>query len=279
MPSQAVNEGPRGFAQAFLPDSTGKTQWIFSRPNAPKRKLLYGFAQDAREASCSPTCLPPGSWPARGSTLSDASSSGPEDTTENHRTITTTASTHPRQAFMRRRVTASIPIHYYYHRHNGYCKRKQNPTKSHPMARLGQHASIGNGVTVGTGAKILGNITVGEDCRVGAGSVVLRNVPANSTEVVLPQPVRQVMGPHRMQPAVTKQDLKVGASRRIVLEDGGHILPNRPNEADHEARRTLERRPADGRGQSRWPSRVLHKLPVRCVGQTVLSRRHPRMDG
>ena len=41
-------------------------------------------------------------------------------------------------------------------------------------------------VVVGGGAKILGNITVGENCRIGAGSVVLRNVPDNSTVVGVP---------------------------------------------------------------------------------------------
>jgi serine O-acetyltransferase len=49
-----------------------------------------------------------------------------------------------------------------------------------------RHPTIGNGVTIGSGAKILGNITVGDNCRVGAGSVVLRNVPANSTIVGVP---------------------------------------------------------------------------------------------
>jgi len=49
-----------------------------------------------------------------------------------------------------------------------------------------RHPTIGDRVTVGTGAKVLGNITVGENCRVGAGSVVLRNVPVNSTIVGVP---------------------------------------------------------------------------------------------
>lgn len=49
-----------------------------------------------------------------------------------------------------------------------------------------RHPTIGNGVTVGSGAKILGNITVGDNCRVGAGSVVLRSVPPNSTIVGVP---------------------------------------------------------------------------------------------
>ena len=39
---------------------------------------------------------------------------------------------------------------------------------------------------IGSGAKLLGNITIGDNCRVGAGSVVLRNVPANSTIVGVP---------------------------------------------------------------------------------------------
>jgi serine O-acetyltransferase len=49
-----------------------------------------------------------------------------------------------------------------------------------------RHPTIGNNVSIGSGAKILGNITVGDNCRVGAGSVVLRNVPANSTVVGVP---------------------------------------------------------------------------------------------
>ena len=49
-----------------------------------------------------------------------------------------------------------------------------------------RHPTIGNGVVVGGGAKVLGNITVGENCRIGAGSVVLRDVPADSTVVGVP---------------------------------------------------------------------------------------------
>jgi serine O-acetyltransferase len=49
-----------------------------------------------------------------------------------------------------------------------------------------RHPTIGNHVSIGSGAKLLGNITIGENCRVGAGSVVLRSVPANSTIVGVP---------------------------------------------------------------------------------------------
>lgn len=49
-----------------------------------------------------------------------------------------------------------------------------------------RHPTIGSDVVIGSGAKVLGNITVGNNCRVGAGSVVLRNIPDNSTVVGVP---------------------------------------------------------------------------------------------
>lgn len=49
-----------------------------------------------------------------------------------------------------------------------------------------RHPTLEDGVVVGSGAKILGNIIVGKNCRIGAGSVVLRNVPDNSTVVGVP---------------------------------------------------------------------------------------------
>src|ERR1700719_886087 len=49
-----------------------------------------------------------------------------------------------------------------------------------------RHPTLLDHVVVGSGAKILGNIMVGKNCRIGAGSVVLRNVPADSTVVGVP---------------------------------------------------------------------------------------------
>src|SRR5246500_2051975 len=49
-----------------------------------------------------------------------------------------------------------------------------------------RHPTLENNVVVGGGAKILGDIIVGKNCRIGAGSVVLRNVPDNSTVVGVP---------------------------------------------------------------------------------------------
>ncbi len=49
-----------------------------------------------------------------------------------------------------------------------------------------RHPTLGCNVTVGAGAKILGNINIGSNTRVGAGAVVVKDVPANSTVVGIP---------------------------------------------------------------------------------------------
>jgi serine O-acetyltransferase len=49
-----------------------------------------------------------------------------------------------------------------------------------------RHPTIGNNVTIGAGAKILGPLTVGDNSKVGANSVVIRDVPSNSTVVGIP---------------------------------------------------------------------------------------------
>ena len=49
-----------------------------------------------------------------------------------------------------------------------------------------RHPTLGNRVVIGTGAKVLGNIVIGDCVRIGAGSVVLKQVPAHSTVVGIP---------------------------------------------------------------------------------------------
>jgi serine O-acetyltransferase len=49
-----------------------------------------------------------------------------------------------------------------------------------------RHPTLGNGVVIGTGAKVLGNIRIGDHSKVGAGSVVVRPVPDHSTVVGIP---------------------------------------------------------------------------------------------
>ena len=49
-----------------------------------------------------------------------------------------------------------------------------------------RHPTVGNGVTLGVGAKVLGAVRVGEGARIGGGAVVLRDVPPHTTAVGVP---------------------------------------------------------------------------------------------
>lgn len=49
-----------------------------------------------------------------------------------------------------------------------------------------RHPTIKDNALIATGAKVLGSITIGENSKIGAGSVVLKDVPPNSTVVGIP---------------------------------------------------------------------------------------------
>jgi len=57
-----------------------------------------------------------------------------------------------------------------------------------------RHPTLGNHVVVGAGAKILGGITIGDNVKIGANSVVLKNVPANSTVIGVPARIIKSQG-------------------------------------------------------------------------------------
>lgn len=62
-----------------------------------------------------------------------------------------------------------------------------------------RHPKVGKGVLIGAGAKILGNIRIGEGSKIASGSVVLHEVPPHST--VAGVPARVVGKPKGQQPA------------------------------------------------------------------------------
>lgn len=49
-----------------------------------------------------------------------------------------------------------------------------------------RHPTVGNNVTIGAGAKVLGNITIGDDSQIGANSVVVKPVPPGAVVVGVP---------------------------------------------------------------------------------------------
>ncbi|UVT16877.1 MAG: serine O-acetyltransferase [Nitrospira sp.] len=57
-----------------------------------------------------------------------------------------------------------------------------------------RHPTLGNHVVVGAGAKILGGITIGDNVKIGANSVVLKHVAANSTVIGVPARVIKTQG-------------------------------------------------------------------------------------
>ena len=66
-----------------------------------------------------------------------------------------------------------------------------------------RHPTLEDGVVVGAGAKIIGDVTIGHDSRIGAGAVVVSSVPPNATVVGVPGPRRRLHQPeqrHRRAP-------------------------------------------------------------------------------
>lgn len=88
-----------------------------------------------------------------------------------------------------------------------------------------RHPTLGDRVVVGAGAKVLGNIIIGADTRIGANSVVLHNVPPHSTVVGIPGKVvrrrksdeNEALSHHNL-PDPTMDELVRLAKRVDVLE-------------------------------------------------------------
>ncbi len=91
-------------------------------------------------------------------------------------------------------------------------------------ARGKRHPTIGNRVVVGTGAKVLGDITLGDNVKVGAGSVVVHSVPDDSTVVGIPGRIVRTRGQiaddlqHGQLPDPQGQDLENMQQRVDQLE-------------------------------------------------------------
>lgn len=75
------------------------------------------------------------------------------------------------------------------------CLLYQNVTLGGTGKDVGKrHPTLGNNVMVGSGAKVLGPFKVGDNARIAANSVVLREVPANATVVGVPGRVVKISG-------------------------------------------------------------------------------------
>ncbi|MBH0206958.1 MAG: serine O-acetyltransferase [Nitrospira sp.] len=99
-----------------------------------------------------------------------------------------------------------------------------------------RHPTLGNHVVVGAGAKILGGITIGDNVKIGANSVVLKNVAANSTVIGVPGRVIKSQGERLPDATMDQVDLPDPISDRfIALEQ--ELIELRKKLENHDERR------------------------------------------
>ena len=93
------------------------------------------------------------------------------------------------------------------------------------LKREKRHPTLGDNVVVGAGAKILGGFTIGDGSRIGAGSVVVREVPPNSVVVGVPGRVTSRDGQKVSAIDLNQVDLPDPLARTLEqLVDRIHVL-------------------------------------------------------
>ena len=108
-----------------------------------------------------------------------------------------------------------------------------------------RHPTIGDNVVIGTGAKVLGAITIGENSRIGANAVVVKEVPPNSVVVGVPGQVVMRSKPHSAEPDLHHDRLpdaisaavrslmarmdEMEQSLNVHMEDHPILVSNGPN--------------------------------------------------
>lgn len=111
-----------------------------------------------------------------------------------------------------------------------------------------RHPTLGNGVVVGAGAKVLGNIHIGDCVKIGAGSVVVKSVPNDSTVVGIPGKIVRSKGEkievleHGDLPDPQGQSIEDLIQRVLQLEarlhmheTGSAVHISKPSTASHSA--------------------------------------------
>ena len=86
-----------------------------------------------------------------------------------------------------------------------------------------RHPTLGNGVVIGSGAKVLGNINIGNNAKVGAGSVVLKDIPEGATCVGIPGRIVRLNGnipklDHNKLPDPIAEMIDLLLKRQVELE-------------------------------------------------------------
>ena len=76
-----------------------------------------------------------------------------------------------------------------------------------------RHPTLGNNVVIGAGAKVLGPIYIGSNAKIGANSVVLKDVPCGATAVGIP--AKNIVKPRREETSIIEMGDYRGNSKKI----------------------------------------------------------------
>ena len=96
-----------------------------------------------------------------------------------------------------------------------------------------RHPTLGDNVMVGSGARVLGPFKVGDNARIAAGAVVLREVPPNCTAVGVPARIARVNG----RPVSYADDVDQISVRDPILEEL-ELLLNKIDSLEQEVKKT-----------------------------------------
>lgn len=99
-----------------------------------------------------------------------------------------------------------------------------------------RHPTLGNNVLVGSGAKVLGPFSVGDNARIAAGAVVLEEVPANATAVGVPAQIVRMDG----RPVYYADDVDQIHVKNPLLEEL-NLMSQRIEELEKKMNETKER--------------------------------------
>lgn len=113
-----------------------------------------------------------------------------------------------------------------------------------------RHPTVGNNVMISAGAKVLGSFKIGDNSKIGAGSVVLSEVPENSTVVGVPGRVVRRYNQALPQDTLNQTDLPDPVREDIVnLQKANSVLTTRLLELEDELRiLKKEKSPANADG-------------------------------
>lgn len=109
--------------------------------------------------------------------------------------------------------------------------------------KVKRHPTLGSNIVVGCGAKILGNIKIGDNCQIGANSVVIKDIPSNSTVVGIPARIVLHEGKkvherdplnHNLLPDPEADVIRILVNKLKELEEAVKILSKETNSKEVE---------------------------------------------